>query len=282
MKGFLTTGISEVSMQWCHQTLSVWQRNDTPVSEPTYILSSSLRPPYLHLGVWPDPDVTPWWGRHKLLQHKFKILHKHTCRISLNCLNSVSVVKQRIWTVSGSHSVSQQPLCLSLWRRPHCPDDDWLWAASIQPITAGGVDPGVVVSVDQCVSVVKMWYQLMIDDWAVISLWFNVLSVSVSGVHVVQRMYGCEWDDETGEIYGYDQWGYDGEDFIVFDLKTETWIAPTPQAVITKHKWDNDKAWIAQDKHYLTQICPDWLKKYVDYGRSVLLRTGRITWPDVV
>ncbi|XP_036945840.1 major histocompatibility complex class I-related gene protein-like [Acanthopagrus latus] len=93
------------------------------------------------------------------------------------------------------------------------------------------------------------------------------------GVHVVQRMYGCEWDDETGEIYGYDQWGYDGEDFIVFDLKTETWIAPTPQAVITKHKWDNDKAWIAQDKHYLTQICPDWLKKYVDYGRSVLMRT---------
>ncbi|KAM8766867.1 major histocompatibility complex class I-related gene protein-like [Acanthopagrus schlegelii] len=93
------------------------------------------------------------------------------------------------------------------------------------------------------------------------------------GVHVVQKMYGCEWDDETSQFSGFFRDGYDGEDFVVFDLKTETWIAPTPHAVVTKHKWDDNKARIAQLKNYLTQICPDWLKKYVDYGRSVLLRT---------
>ncbi|XP_042292309.1 major histocompatibility complex class I-related gene protein-like [Thunnus maccoyii] len=93
------------------------------------------------------------------------------------------------------------------------------------------------------------------------------------GVHTLQRMYGCEWDDETGEVNGFDQYGYDGEDFILFDLKTQTWIAPKLQAVITKHKWDNDRAAIAKHHHYLTQICPDWLKKYVNYGRSSLLRT---------
>ncbi|XP_045929592.1 H-2 class I histocompatibility antigen, K-K alpha chain-like [Micropterus dolomieu] len=97
------------------------------------------------------------------------------------------------------------------------------------------------------------------------------------GVHIYQNMYGCEWDDETGEVKGYDQYGYDGEDFIAFDLKTETWIGPKQQAVITKHKWDHNRAVIAQEKNYLTQICPDWLKKYVDYGRSSLLRKGRIT-----
>uniref|UniRef100_A0A8C9XEK7 Ig-like domain-containing protein n=1 Tax=Sander lucioperca TaxID=283035 RepID=A0A8C9XEK7_SANLU len=86
-------------------------------------------------------------------------------------------------------------------------------------------------------------------------------------------MFGCEWDDETEEVNGIRQDGYDGEDFIVFDLKTETWIAPKQQAVITKHKWDNNKAQIAQYKHYLTQICPEWLKKYLNYGRSSLLRT---------
>nr|ALO19880.1 MHC class Ia antigen [Monopterus albus] len=93
------------------------------------------------------------------------------------------------------------------------------------------------------------------------------------GVHVFQWMYSCEWDDETGEVNGYEQYGYDGEDFISFDLKTETWTAPTPQAVITKNKWDNNKAWIAQAKNYLTRECPEWLKKYVDFGRSSLMRT---------
>uniref|UniRef100_UPI0037E8EF50 class I histocompatibility antigen, F10 alpha chain-like n=1 Tax=Semicossyphus pulcher TaxID=241346 RepID=UPI0037E8EF50 len=93
------------------------------------------------------------------------------------------------------------------------------------------------------------------------------------GVHLVQQMYGCEWDDQTPGVKGFMQFGYDGEDFVAFDLKSESWIAPTPQAVITKHKWDSDKAFIAGQKNYLTQICPEWLKKYVDYGRSSLLRT---------
>ncbi|KAM8766241.1 uncharacterized protein AB9X84_005510 [Acanthopagrus schlegelii] len=93
------------------------------------------------------------------------------------------------------------------------------------------------------------------------------------GVHILQQMYGCEWDDETGEVNGFLQDGYDGEDFIVFDLKTLTWIAPKQQAVISANRWNADKAYIAQDKHYFTQTCVDWLKKYVDYGRSVLLRT---------
>ncbi|XP_078146350.1 class I histocompatibility antigen, F10 alpha chain-like [Centroberyx gerrardi] len=93
------------------------------------------------------------------------------------------------------------------------------------------------------------------------------------GVHIVQRMVGCEWNDKTGEVNGFDQYGYDGEDFIAFDLKTLTLIAPTPQAVITKHKWDNNKALLAQKKNYLSQICIEWLKKYVDYGKSTLQRT---------
>nr|ADO34858.1 MHC class Ia antigen [Dicentrarchus labrax] len=95
------------------------------------------------------------------------------------------------------------------------------------------------------------------------------------GVHIVQRMVGCEWDDESNEVNGYYQDGYDGEDFIAFDLKTETWTAPKQQAFKTKNKWDHNKALIAQTKNYLTQECIDWLKKYVDYGRSSLLRTDR-------
>ncbi|XP_072225947.1 class I histocompatibility antigen, F10 alpha chain-like [Leuresthes tenuis] len=96
------------------------------------------------------------------------------------------------------------------------------------------------------------------------------------GVHIFQNMYGCEWDDETDKVVkSYYQFGYDGEDFLSLDLQTETWTAPNTQAVITKNKWDSNKAKMAQDKNYFTQMCPEWLKKYVNHGRSSLMRTER-------
>ncbi|XP_070703058.1 class I histocompatibility antigen, F10 alpha chain-like isoform X2 [Pempheris klunzingeri] len=94
-------------------------------------------------------------------------------------------------------------------------------------------------------------------------------------IHLLQWMYGCEWDDQTGKTSGFTQDGYDGEDLISFDLKTESWTAPKQEAVITKQNWDHDDALIASTNQYLTQVCTDWLKKYVDYGRRSLLRTDR-------
>ncbi|XP_074470287.1 major histocompatibility complex class I-related gene protein-like isoform X3 [Sebastes fasciatus] len=94
-------------------------------------------------------------------------------------------------------------------------------------------------------------------------------------VHILQRMDGCEWDDETGEVVGYNQYGYDGEDFLVLDLQTLTWTAPKQQAFMTKRRWDNDKASLEYTKHFYTHMCPDMLRKYLHYGRSFLQRTER-------
>ncbi|XP_054644534.1 H-2 class I histocompatibility antigen, Q9 alpha chain-like [Dunckerocampus dactyliophorus] len=93
------------------------------------------------------------------------------------------------------------------------------------------------------------------------------------GVHIYQWMGGCEWDDETDEVNGWDQRGYDGEDFISLDMKTWTYTAAKQQAFPTKLKWDHNKLQLDSQKYYYTEHCPFYLKKYVNHGRDVLMRT---------
>ncbi|KAL3984324.1 olfactory receptor [Sarotherodon galilaeus] len=93
------------------------------------------------------------------------------------------------------------------------------------------------------------------------------------GDHILQRSSGCEWDNDTGEVIGFRWYGYDGEDFLKLDMKTTTWIPGKPQAELTKHKWDNNTDNNRFWKNFHTNTCPQWLKKYLSYGRNSLLRT---------
>uniref|UniRef100_A0A8C5AW71 Ig-like domain-containing protein n=1 Tax=Gadus morhua TaxID=8049 RepID=A0A8C5AW71_GADMO len=95
------------------------------------------------------------------------------------------------------------------------------------------------------------------------------------GAHVYQEMYGCEWDDEDDTTDGYLQYGYDGEDVIALDLKHLTWVAAVQEACPTKLRWDRLRGYNEQQKDYYTMECVDWLKKYLDYGKSTLQRTER-------
>ncbi|KAL7839179.1 hypothetical protein SRHO_G00258370 [Serrasalmus rhombeus] len=90
------------------------------------------------------------------------------------------------------------------------------------------------------------------------------------GVHTVQWMVGCELHDD-GTTVGYRQYGYDGEDFIILDLKTKTWTAANQKAVITKQKLEGTAAAVL-NQAYLETECIEYLKKYVEYGRSSLER----------
>lgn len=98
-----------------------------------------------------------------------------------------------------------------------------------------------------------------------------------SGVHFLQRIDGCEWDETTGKVTGLTRFGYDGEDFIELDLKTLTWIALKPEAVNTKIRWDAERAQLRNDQYFLNVVCPTWLKTVWNTARSSLQRKGKIT-----
>ncbi|CAM4661946.1 unnamed protein product [Leuciscus chuanchicus] len=93
------------------------------------------------------------------------------------------------------------------------------------------------------------------------------------GVHTYQRMYGCVWDDETGYSQGFDQYGYDGEDFISLDLKENRYITSVPQASPTVMKWNNDKTQLEYLKQYYDYECVYWLKELLHLSKATSKKT---------
>ncbi|XP_073700694.1 major histocompatibility complex class I-related gene protein-like [Garra rufa] len=92
------------------------------------------------------------------------------------------------------------------------------------------------------------------------------------GVHTYQRMFGCDWDDETGYTNGFDEHGYDGEDFISLDMKEFRYLSPVLQGIITMMKWNNDRKQLALLKRYYTYECIDWLKYFLTLRKVDLER----------
>ncbi|XP_063072059.1 major histocompatibility complex class I-related gene protein-like [Engraulis encrasicolus] len=95
------------------------------------------------------------------------------------------------------------------------------------------------------------------------------------GLHAFQKTYGCRWDDAGGIITGFEQFGYDGEDFMWLDLNNMRWIAVVQQAIPTTQRWNRMEMAFPYRRHYFHGECVEWLKKYLDYGKSILQRTVR-------
>ncbi|KAM9446938.1 class I histocompatibility antigen, Gogo-B*0101 alpha chain-like [Clarias gariepinus] len=88
------------------------------------------------------------------------------------------------------------------------------------------------------------------------------------GIHTLQKLFGCELND-NGTTKGYNQYAYDGEDFISLDLRTGMWAAAKPQAVIIIQKW-KDTHYGKHQKHYMENGCIDFLKLLKVHGRETL------------
>ncbi|XP_049991115.1 major histocompatibility complex class I-related gene protein isoform X2 [Alexandromys fortis] len=93
-----------------------------------------------------------------------------------------------------------------------------------------------------------------------------------SGLHTYQRMIGCELL-EDGSTTGFLQYAYDGQDFIVFNKDTLSWVAVDNVAQITKQTWEANLHELQYQKNWLEKECIAWLKRFLEYGKDTLERT---------
>ncbi|NXN02876.1 HA1F protein, partial [Sylvia borin] len=97
--------------------------------------------------------------------------------------------------------------------------------------------------------------------------WYN----QSRGLHTRQRLFGCDLLSDRSIRGSY--WnGYNGMDFISFDLGSGRFVVADGAAEITRRRWEQDGA-VAEDWiNYLKHVCPEWLRKYVGYGQKELER----------
>ncbi|NXS85856.1 HA1F protein, partial [Erpornis zantholeuca] len=89
------------------------------------------------------------------------------------------------------------------------------------------------------------------------------------GLHTLQVVSGCDLLS-NGSIRGSDRYGYDGRDFISFDLGSESFVAADDTAQIIKRLWESDGITVPELKHELGHTCVEVLKKHLKYGQEAL------------
>ncbi|XP_067236732.1 DLA class I histocompatibility antigen, A9/A9 alpha chain-like [Chanodichthys erythropterus] len=101
----------------------------------------------------------------------------------------------------------------------------------------------------------------------------NNVRTNSAGMHTCQLIYGCEWNDETGETNGFRKIGYDGDDFLFLNLKRKEYISPMEQGFSVQQECNNKTTFPGYWKHYLENECIETLKKFLQLGKSSLGKT---------
>ena len=80
------------------------------------------------------------------------------------------------------------------------------------------------------------------------------------GFHTYQRMIGCELL-EDGSTTGFLQYAYDGQDFLIFNKDTLSWMAMDNVADIIRRAWEANRHELQYQKNWLEEECIAWLPK---------------------
>ena len=86
-------------------------------------------------------------------------------------------------------------------------------------------------------------------------------------------MYGCYVGPDGLLLHGYDQYGYDGRDYIALNEDLRSWTAADTVAQITRRNWEISGEADFQ-RNYLEVKCVQWLLSHLETGKDTLLRAG--------
>ncbi|XP_075389404.1 popy Class I histocompatibility antigen, A-1 alpha chain-like [Tenrec ecaudatus] len=95
---------------------------------------------------------------------------------------------------------------------------------------------------------------------------------SEAGSHTYQRMYGCDLGPDGRLLRGYDQYAYDGADYLALNEDLRSWTAADTAALISQRKWE--EAGLAERvRAYTEGLCVESLCRYLENGKETLQRT---------
>ncbi|XP_005857347.1 PREDICTED: patr class I histocompatibility antigen, B-2 alpha chain [Myotis brandtii] len=94
---------------------------------------------------------------------------------------------------------------------------------------------------------------------------------SEDGPHTFQRMSGCDVGPDGLLLRGYEQYAYDGADYIALNEDLTSWAAADMAAQITKRKWEATGE-AEKKRSYLEGLCVESLLMYLDKGKETLQR----------
>nr|AGU42111.1 MHC class I antigen B [Macaca thibetana] len=97
---------------------------------------------------------------------------------------------------------------------------------------------------------------------------------SEAGSHTYQWMAGCDVGPDGRLLRGYDQYAYDGKDYVALNEDLRSWTAADVAAQNTQRKWE--AAGVAEQmRAYLEGTCVEWLRRYLENGKETLQRAKR-------
>ncbi|XP_064236699.1 saoe class I histocompatibility antigen, A alpha chain-like isoform X4 [Aotus nancymaae] len=94
---------------------------------------------------------------------------------------------------------------------------------------------------------------------------------SEAGSHTLQWMHGCDVGPDGRLFRGYEQFAYDGTDYLTLNEDLRSWTAADTAAQISQRKAD-EASEAEHQRAYLEGKCVEWLRRYLENGKETLQR----------